>query len=115
MHELGIANSIFQAIQTEARSRPGARVVKVGLLIGELSGVDPEALRFSFDSLVKDTPFEPLPLEIELRRRRHLCPLCGCRFLVVDYITSCPSCGAARTECVSGTELELSYLELEEP
>jgi len=117
MHELAIANSLFQAVQTEAQRHPGMRVGRVGLRIGELSGVDPEALRFSFDAIVKETPFDPLPLEIELCPRRHCCPGCGHTFPVrePDYASDCPRCGGKQTECVSGTELEFSYLELEEP
>ena len=33
--------------------------------IGELAGVDKDALQFGFDVLVKDTEFEPLELELE--------------------------------------------------
>lgn len=115
MHELGIANSIFETVQGEARRRPGAHISKVGVRVGEFSSVDPEALKFSFEVLVKDTPFSPLPLEIELSPLRHHCAVCGETFAVKDYATACPRCGERRTECVGGTELELSFLELEEP
>jgi hydrogenase nickel incorporation protein HypA/HybF len=114
MHELGIASSIFEAVQSEAARRPDARVARVGVRVGEFSSVDPEALRFSFEVLVKDTRFSPLPLEIELCPLRQRCPACGYSFVVQDYATLCPRCGEKRTECVGGTELELSYLELEE-
>jgi len=114
MHELGIANSLLEAIQAELLRHAGARVQRVGLRVGELSGVDPEALRFCFECLVKESPFEPLPLDIEFRPRQQTCRACDRTFPVVDYNTICPSCGDDGTECTSGTELELSYLELEE-
>jgi len=114
MHELGIANSLLEAIQAESLRHGGARVQKAGVRIGELSGVNPESLRFCFECLVKDSPFEPLPLDIQFCPRRHTCPGCGGSFLVVDYNTACPSCGMDDTKCTGGTELELSYLELEE-
>jgi hydrogenase nickel incorporation protein HypA/HybF len=115
MHELGIASSIFEAVQTEARQRPGSRVSRVGVRVGEFSSVDPEALRFSFEVLVKDTPFSPLPLEIELSPLRHRCPKCGNLFVVADFATTCPRCSEPRTACVGGMELEMTFLELEEP
>jgi hydrogenase nickel incorporation protein HypA/HybF len=115
MHELAIANSVLDAVRAEAAQHAGSRVCRVGLRIGELSGVDPEALRFCFESLVKDSPLDPLPLEIEFCLRRHECEACLRAFTVVDYDTHCPACGSGRTRCVSGTELNLSYLELEEP
>jgi hydrogenase nickel incorporation protein HypA/HybF len=114
MHELGIASSIFEAVQSEARQRPGARISRVGVRVGEFSSVDPDALRFSFEVLVKDTPFSTLPLEIELSPMRNRCPSCGQSFVVANFATACPHCGEQRTECIGGTELELSYLELEE-
>ncbi len=115
MHELGIANSIFETVQSEARQRPGARVARVGVRVGEFSSVDPEALKFSFEVLVKDTSFSSLPLEIEIAPLRYRCLACDDSFVVVDYATACPRCGEHQTECVGGTELELSFLELEEP
>lgn len=114
MHELGIAKSVLDAVCGEASKHAGARVVKVGLRIGELAGVDPEALQFSFQCLIKDTPLDPLPLEIEFCPRQQRCPACRHAFCVADYETSCPTCGATPTECIGGTELEFSYLELEE-
>jgi hydrogenase nickel incorporation protein HypA/HybF len=114
MHELSIANSVLETARLEIQKRPGARLLKVGLRVGELAGVDPEALNFSFQALVKGTELETATLEIEPRPRRHRCCECGREFGVRDYHTACPDCGAARTECISGTELELAYLELEE-
>lgn len=114
MHELSIANSVLKAARTEMGKRPGARLMKVGVRVGELAGVDPEALTFSFQALVKGTELEPALLEIETRPRRHRCRECAREFIVRDYNTLCPDCGSERTECISGTELELAYLELEE-
>jgi Zn finger protein HypA/HybF involved in hydrogenase expression len=34
---------------------------------------------------------------------------------VVDYELACPRCGKARTDCIGGEELELSFLEVEQP
>lgn len=65
MHELAIANSVIEAVRTEAARRPGARVTKVGLRIGELAGVDRESLSFCFEVLVKETDLESAVLAIE--------------------------------------------------
>jgi hydrogenase nickel incorporation protein HypA/HybF len=113
MHELAIANSILEAARAEAVRRPGARLLRVGVRVGELSGVEPEALSFSFEALVSGSDLEPLALEIETCPRRQRCPECGRVFRVVDYEVACPDCGAADTRCISGDELEMVYLELE--
>jgi hydrogenase nickel incorporation protein HypA/HybF len=114
MHELSIANSILEAVRAEAVRRPGVRLLKVGLRVGELAGVEPEALSFCFDALVSGTELAPLTLEIETRPRRQLCRECGRTFRVVDYSIVCPDCGAAETRCIGGDELEMVYLELDE-
>jgi hydrogenase nickel incorporation protein HypA/HybF len=114
MHEMGIANSVIEAVKAEAESRPGMRVAKVGLRIGELSGVNPEALRFCFEALVKETDFEGAALEIEFRPQRHRCPACAREFEVESYDTKCPACGEPATLFFGGTELDLAYVELEE-
>jgi Zn finger protein HypA/HybF involved in hydrogenase expression len=51
MHEMGIASSILDAAETEARRYPGHRPAKVGVLIGEYAGVDTESLRFCFEAV----------------------------------------------------------------
>ena len=59
MHELGIAASVLQEAQQEAHRHPGTRLRKVKVRVGELSGVNPEALSFSFEVLVRDAGLEP--------------------------------------------------------
>lgn len=114
MHELSIAQAILDRVQQEARRHGDARPCKVGVRVGELSGVDPDALSFGFEVLVKDTPWEPLTLAIDFRRRRQRCPPCGLDFGAEDMQTACPHCGNAFTVCVAGDELDIDYIELED-
>ena len=115
MHEIGIASSILETVDAEARKRPGEKIVAVGLRIGELSSISRDALTFAFEALTRETPWENLKVEIEWCPRRQKCFGCGKEFIIVDYEMTCPNCGDARSACVSGTELDIAYLELEEP
>jgi hydrogenase nickel incorporation protein HypA/HybF len=115
MHELSIANSVLEAVRAEAARYPGARVVKVGVKVGALAGVDPEALSFCFESLVPGSDLNPLELDIEFVPRQQRCSRCGQAFTVADYDVACPACGTSDTECIAGDELKLTYLEVEEP
>lgn len=114
MHEMGIANSILEAVRTEAARYPGTVPCTVGVKIGELAAIDAEALRFCFDALIRDSDLESLRLEIELCPRRHRCTVCGMAFVVRDYQFRCPRCAVETTECIGGDELELAYVEVEE-
>jgi hydrogenase nickel incorporation protein HypA/HybF len=114
MHEMGIADSVLNAVRTEAAHYPGSVPCKVGLRIGELAAIDADALRFCFDALIKDTDLQSLQLEIEICPRRHRCSACGQEFVVRNYESRCP-CGAeSESECVSGDELDLAYIEVED-
>ena len=114
MHELGIASSILEVIQTEGKKRPSARFTVIGLRIGEVAGVDVDALTFGWEAITKDTEWESLKLEIERLPLKHRCRLCRCEFAVKDYEIACPECGRLETENISGDELDIAYLEIEE-
>jgi len=114
MHEMGIANSVLDAVRSEARRFPGGHVCKVGVRIGELAGVDPDAMSFCFDALVRGTELEPLALEVEYCPRRHQCRSCRCSFEAALEGLACPDCGSVDSRFAGGDELELAYLEVED-
>jgi len=113
MHELGIAASILDSVQAEAARHAGSHISKVGIRVGELSGVDSDALQFGFECLVKGTDFEPLALEIEAVPRVQHCS-CGHEFRMTDYDPHCARCGEFMTQCVSGDQLEIAFMEVDE-
>jgi hydrogenase nickel incorporation protein HypA/HybF len=114
MHEMGIANSVLEAVRTEMGLHPGTYPCKVGVRIGEIAAIDQEALRFCFEAIIQETDLASLELGIEVCPRRHRCQNCGREFRVRDYDSRCPQCGGIETVCISGDELELAYLEVEE-
>ena len=114
MHELGIAASILESVQTEARRHPEGRITKVGVKIGELSGVDRDALQFGFEVLVKDTEWEPVVLDLEYIPRVQRCSKCAHEFRMIDFDPQCPQCGEFLTHCISGEELDIVYMEVDE-
>ena len=115
MHEVGIAASILESVEAEARRRPETRFAAVGVRIGELSNVDQDALSFAFEALTRKTSLESLKLEVEWCPRRQKCLDCGEEFVVREFDLCCPKCGGNKTNCIGGAELDIAYLELEEP
>ena len=111
---MGIANSVLDAVRTEVGLHPGTYPCKVGVLIGEMAAIDQDALRFCFEAIILDTDLASLELGIEICPRRHRCQFCTREFIVRDYDTRCPQCASPETTCISGDELELAYLEVEE-
>ena len=111
---MGIANSVLEAVRTEMGLHPGTYPCKVGVRIGEMAAIDQDALRFCFEAIIQETDLASLELGIELCPRRHRCQVCGDDFIVRDYDSRCPQCATFETTCISGDELELAYLEVEE-
>jgi hydrogenase nickel incorporation protein HypA/HybF len=114
MHELGIAQSLLEIVEQEARPYEGARVIRVWLRIGKLSTVVPDALRFAFDAVTRGGMAEGAVLEIEEVPLAIRCRACAETSIVEDPFMICPRCGAADVEMISGRELEIRSMEIEE-
>ena len=115
LHEMSIAASVLGAVRAEAALHAGSRARRAGLRIGELSGVEPESLRFCLETLVAGSDLEPLAFDLEITPWTRRCRQCGVEFQVLDYNPACTGCGSLDTEARGGDEMEFAYLELEEP
>jgi len=114
MHEMGIANSVLDAVREETRRFPHGHIYKVGVRIGELAGVDPDAMSFCFEALVRGTELEPLALEIEYCQRRYECATCRHSYAAAREDLACPACGMLESKFIGGDELDIAYLEVED-
>ena len=113
MHELSIAQSIVDSAREHAAAHGGRRVLKVGVRIGDISGVTADALEFCFGMTTKDTDLEGAALELERVPVQFRCLTCQREFQPVDFQAICPDCGSDLASMIAGDELALSYLELE--
>jgi hydrogenase nickel incorporation protein HypA/HybF len=114
MHELSIASSILDRARAASEKNGNARITKIGLRIGEISGVSEDALRFGVEALSKDTPMQGVALEIEFCKRKQRCSGCATEFEPESFITTCPSCQRDDSECIAGKELDVMFIELED-
>ncbi len=114
MHELSIAQTIVDRASTVSAQNSGARVTKIGLRIGAISGVEPDALRFGLEALTKDSPFEGVTVDIELCKRKQRCASCAHEFEPEGFHSACPMCQSNESTCVAGNELDVTYFELED-
>jgi len=115
MHELAIAQSVVEFLEKE-RARLGVSAVKaVGLRIGALSDLVPEALEFGFHSITRGTVLETVRLEIETVPLEARCRVCGEEFPVEDFFFVCPHCAATTLDITQGQDMEICYLEVEDP
>lgn len=108
MHELAIAEDIVDAIGARTN---GAAVRAVRLDVGRLSGVMPDALRFSFEIAVEGTPMAGARLDIHEPPGRGHCATCERDFALEDMIMLCP-CGSADVQVMAGDELRIVSVEV---
>ncbi|HEX3465990.1 MAG TPA: hydrogenase maturation nickel metallochaperone HypA [Candidatus Elarobacter sp.] len=113
MHELSVALSLVENIEDSARLQGFERVLAVRLRIGALSGIAPDALRFSWKLATDGTLAADSALEIEDVPLLVFCERCeaeraprGGAGLV------CPECGNVCPTIVRGRELQLVAVEV---
>jgi hydrogenase nickel incorporation protein HypA/HybF len=112
MHELSIAQSIYDIVcqHVAAPERPQVRTIRV--LVGTASGVVADSLEFSFQAVIAETPLAAARMEIESVPFRLQCGYCGATSENDDGLRVCGSCGSASTTILSGTELRVKDIEL---
>lgn len=115
MHELSIAQSLVEMACEQAERENATRVLSISIRIGALAGVVKEALLFSFDLAVEGTICEGASLAIEEVPITVLCPVCDVpRTLTDAWHFMCPVCGTPTSNILSGRELDLSSIEIED-
>lgn len=113
MHELAIAESIMHQVLEKMASDRYRSVTVIGLRIGALTDVVPDALTFGFDAISRGTELEGTELRIEQVPIRGKCRPCGQVFPVDRYFFVCPACRSGDVDLVQGDELEISFLEVD--
>jgi hydrogenase nickel incorporation protein HypA/HybF len=108
MHELSIVQSVVDAIGERLGE---ARVGRVTLEIGRLSGVVPDSVRFCFDLVAEGTTLDGARLEIVEPAGRARCRTCGADVELPDFVALC-SCGSADLDVIAGDELRIREVEL---
>jgi hydrogenase nickel incorporation protein HypA/HybF len=114
VHELAIAETIVLKLQQRMRDGGYKRINAVGMRIGTLSDVVPDALTFGFDLCIKDTALDGAALEIEHVPVRGRCNACRKEFEVDGYLFVCSECQSRDIEMLQGQELEITYLRVED-
>jgi hydrogenase nickel incorporation protein HypA/HybF len=112
MHELSVASAVLDTVRRHARGRP---VAVVSLRVGRLRQVVPGSLRFYFEIVARDTICEHARLELTDVEVRLSCSVCGHEWEPPFPAFRCPECASGEIALLSGEELEVEYIEVEEP
>ena len=111
---MSIALNIIDILKGEMERHDAARLKGVKLKIGELTAVEPDSLKFCFETLTEGTNMEGTTLTIEEISLKAICSICNAQFKLDRYFTTpCPKCGGKPGDLLSGRELDIVSMEIE--
>lgn len=113
MHEMSLCEGVLQILQQTARDQGFRRVKTVWLEIGALSGVEVEAMRFSFDVVMRGSLADGAKLEIIDRPGQAWCMHCAETVPVKQRFDACPNCESYQLQVTAGDEMKIKELEVE--
>ncbi len=113
MHELPVTQEIHKVLLEEAKKH-NARVKGVKLRIGRISGLEPNSIAFFLEVLTKGTNMEGLKVEYEVVDPLLVCNKYHKEFTVDDIVFICPHCGSVDCKTLSGGDLEVVTISLED-
>jgi hydrogenase nickel incorporation protein HypA/HybF len=111
MHELSISSAI---VDTAVAHASGRRVSVVSVRIGHLRQAIPSSLHFYFEICARETVVEGAALELEVIPGRLHCRGCGHDWAVDMPAFRCPQCAGSDAVVLSGEELEVESIEVED-
>lgn len=113
MHEMSLCESVLQILEQEAQVQQFRKVKTVWLEIGALSGVEVEALRFSFEVVAQGSLAAQARLEIVEVPGQAWCMPCASNVAVEHLYDQCPQCGSHQLQINGGDQMRIKELEVE--
>ncbi len=112
MHEVSLCEGVLQILEQSAASEGYRQVTAVRLTIGALACVDPQALRFAFEAVMRGTLAEGARLQIDRQPATAWCPDCASTVEVAERFERCPRCGGERLQLRGGDEMRVNDVEV---
>jgi len=109
---MSLAEGVLQLIEDAARKQNFANVATVWLEIGQLAGVEVEAMKFCFDVVTRDSIAHGARLEIIELPGTGWCMHCAMTVPMREVFGECPRCGGHQMQVTGGTEMRVKELEV---
>lgn len=111
MHELSIASAILESARRHTPA--GAVLTSVRIVAGPMRSIEPQAMRFAWESVIANTNLDDVILDLKELPWRLRCPDCGNEWNSDDLRCAC-SCGCAQAFPVGGDELRIDAIEVDD-
>lgn len=112
---MSIVQALIDQVGAEvAKAGHTGRVVGIELVVGRLSGVHADSLRFAFELLSPGSPVEGAGLRISEPEASAACRACRVVSPTSELTMRCPACGSDQITIQGGQELLLQSIDLED-
>ena len=111
MHELSITQNIVDIALKTAENR---RVTAITVVLGDLSGVVEDSVRFCFGAVTENTNAAGAVLSFQRVPAKVQCTGCSSEFELAEGEWECPRCGGVGGHVVQGRECYIDSIEVEE-
>ena len=112
MHEQSIVASLLTLALEDAKKDNAQRIIKIKLVVGELTGIEKDAVNFYFGFMAKDTIAERASLEFNFIKPQLRCRDCDIIIPREKLEFNCPQCNKKAVEMVGGRELYIESMEI---
>ena len=107
MHELSIVSNIFDIVEENAAKHKATIVHEIELDIGELAGVEFDALDFALANAPRSNILKDARVVINKIQPKAKCQDCYHIFITTEFSANCPRCTSTQTKIISGHELKI--------
>ena len=105
--------NILNIVEENARNLKAKIVHEIEMDIGELSGIDYDALEFAMLHTHKNELLENAKLVINKIPAKAKCKSCKHEFVINDFYTACPKCNTFDHEILQGEELKVKSIKID--
>jgi hydrogenase nickel incorporation protein HypA/HybF len=114
MHEFSIMQNMIPQIEEYLTRGKYRRVNRIVLEVGVMSGIIQDSLEFAYDICSQGSRIEGAQLSIRMVPVTASCEKCFIKFEVQDYSYICPQCSGTDLKMLTGNELTIREIEVEE-
>ena len=113
MHELSLAFSVVELLETQRHSQTFSRVTDVWLEIGALACIEPEALSSGLAAASNGTVAQGARFHLQLVPASAWCFQCQQAFTTSRHRGDCPRCGSHQIQVAKGDEMRVKEIAVE--
>ncbi len=113
MHEVSIAEEIRDIVLEKLKEHKASKVSKIKLMIGELTTIVPEALKFALEIVSDKTAMQGAKIQIKTVKTKVKCLKCKRKFKAVDFDYACRACKSQDVRIIEGKEMIIKTIDME--